>query len=106
MARAPSTFRQQDVMRAVKAVTAAGVAIARVEIDKAGKITIITSSEERSSDREANEWDRVGSCRLTCRRLLIGMERRVSISAAVAMKAWRFQAFHGHQHSWPPTKPR
>ena len=59
MARAPSTFRQQDVTRAVKAVTAAGVAIARVEIDKAGKITIITSSEERSSDREANEWDRV-----------------------------------------------
>jgi hypothetical protein len=59
MARAPSTFRQQDVTRAVKAVTAAGVGIARVEIDKAGKITIITSSEERSSDREANEWDRV-----------------------------------------------
>ena len=52
MARAPSTFRQQDVTKAVKAVTAAGVAIARVEIDKAGKITIITSSEERSSDRE------------------------------------------------------
>jgi hypothetical protein len=59
MARAPSTFRQQDLTRAVKAVAAAGVAIARVEIDKAGKITIITASEERSSGREANEWDRV-----------------------------------------------
>jgi hypothetical protein len=41
MPRTPSTFRQQDVTRAVKAVTAAGVGIARVEIDKAGKITII-----------------------------------------------------------------
>jgi hypothetical protein len=42
MARAPSTFRQQDVTRAVKAVTAAGVHIARVEIDKSGKIVIVT----------------------------------------------------------------
>ena len=37
MARAPSTFRQQDVTRAVKAVAAAGVNIARIEMDKAGK---------------------------------------------------------------------
>ena len=58
MTRPPSTFRQQDVTRAVKAVTAAGVTIARVEIDKAGKITIITASEQGSNYREANEWDR------------------------------------------------
>jgi hypothetical protein len=61
MARAPSTFRQQDVTRAVKAVAAAGVHIARVEIDKAGKITIITADGTVRPDdqREANEWDRV-----------------------------------------------
>jgi hypothetical protein len=61
MARAPSTFRQQDVTRAVKAVTAAGVHIARVEIDKTGKITIITADGTGRSGEmmEANEWDRV-----------------------------------------------
>jgi len=61
MARAPSTFRQQDVTRAVKAVTAAGVHIARIEIDKSGKIVIITADtpDQPSKMREANEWDRI-----------------------------------------------
>jgi hypothetical protein len=61
MARAPSTFRRQDVTRAVKAVAAAGVHIARVEIDKAGKIAIITTSasDQPAESTEVNEWDRV-----------------------------------------------
>ena len=61
MARAPSTFRQQDVTRAVKAVAAAGVHIARIEIDKAGKIVIIAADAngQPGESTEANEWDRV-----------------------------------------------
>jgi hypothetical protein len=61
MARPPSTFRQQDVTRAVKAVAAAGVHIARIEIDKAGKIVIIAAGASGQSDEltEANEWDRI-----------------------------------------------
>jgi len=61
MTRAPSTFRQQDVTRAVKAVAAAGVHIARIEIDKAGKIVIITTgvADQPGESTEVNEWDRV-----------------------------------------------
>jgi hypothetical protein len=40
-------------------VAAAGVHIARVEIDKTGKIVIITASpNEPGETTEANEWDR------------------------------------------------
>jgi hypothetical protein len=58
MARAPSTFRQNDVTRAVKAVTAAGVHIARIEIDRSGKIAIITTAEPAQVEGD-NEGDRV-----------------------------------------------
>jgi hypothetical protein len=49
------------VTRAVKAVTAAGVHIARIEIDKAGKIVIIATDAagQPAQIPEANEWDRI-----------------------------------------------
>jgi hypothetical protein len=56
MARAPAIFRQQDVTRAFRAAKAAGVRVARVEIDRDGKIVIVTADQlER---REENSWDR------------------------------------------------
>lgn len=63
MPRTPSNFRQQDVTRAVKAVVAAGVDIARVEIDRTGKIVIVTSkpleatSPQDELDRELADWE-------------------------------------------------
>jgi hypothetical protein len=49
------------VTRAIKAVAAAGVGIVRVEIDKAGKITIIaaTGTELDKGTAGDNEWDTV-----------------------------------------------
>jgi hypothetical protein len=57
MARAPSTFRQQDVTRAVKAVAAAGVHIARIEIDKAGKIVIVPGKPQEPATARQDELD-------------------------------------------------
>jgi hypothetical protein len=60
MTRALSTFRQRDLTKAVKAVAAAGVDIARVEVDRAGTIRIIAQgSEPKGEGRGANEWDTV-----------------------------------------------
>ena len=62
MARARCTFRQQDVTRAVKAIAAAGISIARVEIDKTGKITIIAATpaeagQQDDLDLELQDWE-------------------------------------------------
>lgn len=56
MSRSPSTFRQQDVTRALKATVAAGVKVSRIEIDRAGKIVLVTADAKRQ-DTESNEWD-------------------------------------------------
>jgi hypothetical protein len=56
--RAPCTFRQTDVTRALKAARRAGFVHVRVEIDREGKIAIIASSEG-VGETEANEWDAV-----------------------------------------------
>lgn len=58
MARTPSIFRQQDVTRAFRAAKAAGVRVARVEIDRDGRIVIVTADELEGERREKNEWDR------------------------------------------------
>ena len=61
MARAPSTFRQRDVTRAVKAVTAAGVHIARIEIGRDGTIVLVTrqpgTSPQDDLDQELAEFE-------------------------------------------------
>jgi hypothetical protein len=61
MARAPSTFRQADVTKAVKAVRSAGVDIVRVELTKDGKIVIVTGEAQPAVqddlDRELAEFE-------------------------------------------------
>jgi hypothetical protein len=56
MSRRLSTFKQRDVTAAVKAVMAAGVEVARVEIDRAGRIVVITN-RVNDSPTTSNPWD-------------------------------------------------
>lgn len=57
MARGPLTFRQRDMRAAVKAVQQAGLSVSRVEVDKDGRIVLITSPDAAPERREGNEWD-------------------------------------------------
>lgn len=62
MPRGPATFRQRDLTAAVRAVVAAGVEVARVEVGSDGKIVVVAgkpSENETPSelDRELHEFE-------------------------------------------------
>lgn len=48
MSRTAPMFRQADLTRAIKSALAAGVAVARVEIDPTGKIVIVAACAARA----------------------------------------------------------
>ena len=61
MSRGSCRFTQRDVTKAVKAVVAAGVQVAKVEVDRSGKIIVVAAGNERESAEdsrgEVNPWD-------------------------------------------------
>ena len=59
MSRRPCVFRQRDVTRAVKAVAAAGVTVAKVEVDKDGKIVVVVGEAGKTDAPTENSWDSV-----------------------------------------------
>jgi hypothetical protein len=56
MGRRVCAFRQADVRRAVQAVRQAGIEIARVEIDREGKIIIVSVTPNTSQTTELDGW--------------------------------------------------
>ena len=63
MSRAPSTFRQADVTRALRAAVAAGLRVAGFKLDvHTGKIEVVVGTPEAQDSapgREVNEWDSI-----------------------------------------------
>ena len=56
MSRRPLAFRQSDVMRAVKAVRAAGMTVARIEVDN-GKIVVVVGEPGKvESQTPLDQW--------------------------------------------------
>jgi biotin operon repressor len=60
MSYSPSNFRRTDVNRAVQAMQAAGLKIARVELD-GGRVTIIPADDESEAvaDDSNNSFDKI-----------------------------------------------
>jgi len=56
MGRRVCAFRQADVRRAVQAVRKAGIEIARVEIDREGKIIIVSVTPDTGQTTELDGW--------------------------------------------------
>ena len=55
MPRAPCTFRQRDLARAIRAIASAGVE-GCVEIERDGKMVVVIGKVAKSTV-ERNEWD-------------------------------------------------
>jgi hypothetical protein len=56
MSRGPYTFKQTDVVRALKAADAAGREVAGFKIDRAGDIVVIFGKPPAAT-ASGNEWD-------------------------------------------------
>jgi hypothetical protein len=58
MSRAPATFKRRDVKAAIKAAVDAGVSIARIEVDREGRIIIVAGkpSEQVTEVNALDAW--------------------------------------------------
>ena len=58
MGRGPATFKQNDATRLLLAVKAAGFHAGSVEVDKNGKIAVVTAQPAMdTNDKRDDEWD-------------------------------------------------
>jgi hypothetical protein len=56
MMRASQTFKERDLARALRGLAKAGLGVARVEIDKSGKIVLILIEEK--APQSSSDWSR------------------------------------------------
>jgi hypothetical protein len=60
MSKGPHTFKRRDVTRAIEAALAAGIQVARAEIDpRTGKIILVFGDPKNSNAAEPGGWDNI-----------------------------------------------
>ena len=60
MGRGPSTFKEGDLTRALRAAKKAGANVARADVARDGKIVLVLKKDsEAPSASERNEWDEI-----------------------------------------------
>jgi hypothetical protein len=59
MARGRLMFKQGDITRALRGVSAAGQPVERIEINREGKIVVFVGKAEEREGLGENEWDRI-----------------------------------------------
>jgi hypothetical protein len=58
MSKGLQIFKQTDLLRAIKTFQKAGLAVARAEIDRDGKIIVVVAGEGKTiQESTVNEWD-------------------------------------------------
>ena len=58
MGHGPCTFKEVDLIRALRAAKKAGVEVARAEVGRDGKIVLVLNKDgEALPNSERNEWD-------------------------------------------------
>ena len=57
MSRAPQSFKQRDMTRAIKAAQAAGLTAYRVEIVNGNPAIIVGRNVDNSKDADVKSWD-------------------------------------------------
>jgi hypothetical protein len=58
MSRAPQSFKQRDVVRAIKAAQAAGLTSYRVEIVNGNPAIIVGGTIDNPKDDDVKSWDK------------------------------------------------
>ena len=57
MSRRSTHFTQRDATRLMRAALAAGLAVQRIEVDRDGKLVVVTGEPGKTEVSSRNEWD-------------------------------------------------
>ena len=57
MSRRSTHFTQRDATRLVRAALAAGLSVLKIEVDRDGKLVVVTGEPGKTEVSGHNEWD-------------------------------------------------